>query len=113
MKRILLAVLVVVAVLGGGLLLFIEPIRRAAVVHLSEPWTLDAPAAPGPTFDGSHAALAPLPVELAERITGLDQPTELVFVPGTRTTRSPSLTGTPRWSVFTFAPSLSMMPTFS
>ena len=80
MKRILLVLLVILVVLGGVVFLMLEPIRRAAVVFLSDDWQLDTPAAPA-TFDGGEPGQV-LEVDLVERVGDLEQPTELAFVPG-------------------------------
>lgn len=97
MRRLAIFALVLVA-LGVLLFLLLEPIRRAAVVHLSDDYAVDGPLIAGATFDGVDRRRVALAVDLDERVDGLEQPTELVFVPG-----APSLlvvlqrTGAARW----------------
>ena len=77
MKRILVAVLVALLLIGGLLLVFLEPIRRAAVVVLSDDYAVDAASVPAPTVvEGKQQ------IDLKERVRGLEQPTEIGFVPG-------------------------------
>ncbi len=72
----------VLLAIGVLLFLLLEPIRRAAVVYLSDDYAVDTPAVEGATFDGGDAKKVAVKVDLQERVGGLEQPTELVFVPG-------------------------------
>ncbi len=73
---------VALVALGFLLLLLLEPIRRAAVVYLSDDYAVNTTPAKGATFDGLDAQRRPLAVTLKERAAGFEQPTELAFVPG-------------------------------
>ncbi len=80
--RILRLVIAVAVVLGLLLLVFLEPIKRAAVVLLSLDYVVEGAPIPGARFDSVDARHARLDVDVAELAAGFEQPVELAFVPG-------------------------------
>lgn len=80
--RILRFALVVFLVLGLLVLVFIEPIRRAAVAHLSLDYIVEGTPTEGARFDAFDEPYSRLDVSMREVASGFDQPVELRFVPG-------------------------------
>ena len=80
--RILRFALVVFLVLGLLVLVFIEPIRRAAVAHLSLDYIVEGTPTEGARFDAFDEPYSRLDVSMREVASGFDQPVDLRFVPG-------------------------------
>lgn len=78
----LLGVLGVIAALAGWILIDPEPMRRAAVVLLSDDYVQAAPPPMAPTGAAANAAL---PVRLLAIAEGIAQPTDIQFPPGAGT----------------------------
>ena len=69
-------------VLALAVLALLPQIRRTAVVLLSDDYQDEGVAADAAVFDGADRARPRVDVTLTPRVEGLDQPTELAFVPG-------------------------------
>ena len=80
--RIFKTALVVALVLGLLVFVFLEPIKRAAVVHLSLDYAVEGPAAEGARFDALDAPYTRFDIAMREVVAGFERPTELAFVPG-------------------------------
>jgi len=81
MKRVLLIVIVTLLVLGGVLYVLLEPIRRTAVVVLSEDYTPSGDGALAATFSDADGAQRGS-IDLVPRVADLEQPVEIAFPPG-------------------------------
>ncbi|MCO4771632.1 MAG: PQQ-dependent sugar dehydrogenase [Deltaproteobacteria bacterium] len=95
--RTLRLALLVVLVLAGLVLLFLQPIRRAAVAYLSLDYVVDEAPTQGATFDALDEGRTRFEVAMREVASGLDQPTELVAVPGSNLLLVAERGGTLRW----------------
>ena len=75
-------VAIALVVLALAVLALLPSIRRGAVVLLSDDYQDEGEAAIAAVFEGPDRARQQLDVMLSAKVEGLDQPTELAFVPG-------------------------------
>ncbi len=80
--RTLRFALVVFLVLGALVFVFLEPIRRAAVVHLSLDYIVEGAPTAGARFDALDEPYSRFDIGMREVAEGFDQPVDLRFVPG-------------------------------